>query len=473
MMDILGIKRRYEAMVTVDDSKDRIIQDLFAQLESLQQVLQDTVEHNDVPYVKEMKRYKTEYDDLRHDQAKLSFVSVLVDGDCMNFNNALIREGYKGGRKAALLLRRSVERHLRDIDPQASPSIQYRIRVYANFPGLTKAYREAKILRSNESLDPFIRGFNMESSVCDFIDAGNGKECSDVKIRASFEQDILDVHCRRIIFCASTDNGYARLLGSHRESNRISLVQGPPFAWEMSQLAKDFQTTSFPNVFRSTKLPVRASSFSAAATRSANKSPPPRVSTSPTPSTRSTRSASSVSTTASSTIYITPPSTPTRNYATIAKSNLQTTSPTSPGGSNSPTSVITFDISPSHPTPQFHKIHLNAKNHRIDPTIQSSSKETIHKIHAVKFCHKYHILGECVFGDECAHRHGPTLSGQELMDLRCIARRSPCVEGLWCEDEKCISGHQCPWENRQGHDPEACRFPGGLHGVDRVVSVVL
>lgn len=84
-----------------------------------------------------------------------------------------------------MLLRKSVERHIRDIDPQASPNIQYRIRVYANVPGLMKTYREAHILRSNEALDPFIRGFNMENSLCDFIDAGNGKECSDVKIRGT------------------------------------------------------------------------------------------------------------------------------------------------------------------------------------------------------------------------------------------------------------------------------------------------
>ncbi|PYH31089.1 uncharacterized protein BO87DRAFT_399787 [Aspergillus neoniger CBS 115656] len=306
MIDLLEVKRRYEAVLAVEDSRDKILQNLFAQVESLQRALQNTL--GDAKF-QEFKKYKTEYDDLRLDQSKLSFVSVLVDGDCMNFNDALIRQGYNGGRKAAMLLRKSVERHIRDIDPQASPNIQYRIRVYANVPGLMKTYREAHILRSNEALDPFIRGFNMENSLCDFIDAGNGKECSDVKIRATFEQDILDVHCRRIIFCGSTDNGYARILGSHQGSNRISLVQGAPFAWEMEQLASEFQTTSFPEVFRSTKLPSRASSFSAFKTASANSSP----SSSPT--------------------NLSTPSTPKGNYATIAKSNLQATSPTRTNGS--------------------------------------------------------------------------------------------------------------------------------------------
>ncbi|GKZ66886.1 hypothetical protein AnigIFM50267_000974 [Aspergillus niger] len=355
MIDLLEVKRRYEAVLAVEDSRDKILQNLFAQVESLQKALQNTL--GDGKF-QELKKYKTEYDDLRLDQAKLSFVSVLVDGDCMNFNDALIRQGYNGGRKAAMLLRKSVERHIRDIDPQASPNIQYRIRVYANVPGLMKTYREAHILRSNEALDPFIRGFNMENSLCDFIDAGNGKECSDVKIRSMFEQDILDVHCRRIVFCGSTDNGYARILGSHQGSNRISLVQGAPFAWEMEQLASEFQTTSFPEVFRSTKLPSRASSFSAFKTASANSSP----SSSPT----------SLST----------PSTPKRNYATIAKSNLQATSPTRTNRSKrSKISVITFDISPSYDTHiQFNSVQLNSKSQRVDPPPRASSKDNYERL---------------------------------------------------------------------------------------------
>ncbi|OJJ72416.1 hypothetical protein ASPBRDRAFT_175487 [Aspergillus brasiliensis CBS 101740] len=350
MIDLLEVKRRYEAVLAVEDSRDKILQNLFSQVESLQRALQNTL--GDAKF-QELKKYKTEYDDLRLDQSKLSFVSVLVDGDCMNFNDALIRQGYNGGRKAAMLLRKSVERHIRDIDPQASPNIQYRIRVYANVPGLMKTYREAHIMRSNEALDPFIRGFNMENSLCDFIDAGNGKECSDVKIRATFEQDILDVHCRRIVFCGSTDNGYARILSSHQGSNRISLVQGAPFAWEIEQLASEFQTTSFPEVFRSTKLPSRASSFSAFKTASANSSP-----------------------SSSPTSLSTPSTTPKRNYATIAKSNLQATSPTRTNRSKrSKISVITFDISPSYDT-QIHSIaRANESTRHLGPAAKTISKD--------------------------------------------------------------------------------------------------
>lgn len=49
--------------------------------------------------------------------------------------------------------------------------------------GLTKTYAEANILDQREEFARFVRGFNMAHPLCDFIDAGNGKECSDVKIR--------------------------------------------------------------------------------------------------------------------------------------------------------------------------------------------------------------------------------------------------------------------------------------------------
>ncbi|RAL12782.1 CCCH zinc finger DNA binding protein [Aspergillus homomorphus CBS 101889] len=484
-MNLLELRKRYGGVLAVEECKDRLIQDLFFEVETLQFVLHNECakfEHRAHFLNRELDAYKSEIGDLKHNQAKLSYVSILVDGDCMNFNDAFIKEGHDGGRKAALLLRQSVERYIRDIDAQASPSLQYKVCVYANTPGLEKAYREAKVLRSNETLDPFIRGFNMESSQCDFIDAGNGKECSDVKIRATFERDILDVHCHHIIFCAATDNGYARILGSHRGSKRITLVEGAPFAWEIEQLSSEFRTTSFPAVFRSLKLPARASSFSAVATASAN-----------------------ISMTARSSSTSTPPSSPPRDYATIAKANLplpsstslitsssssssstpsssspttsQTPSPTSSSSSSSLSSTaspptLIFDISPTPKSPD-KKLHYNARDQRIDPPLRRpSSKENYERLRTAKYCNQYHLQDDCPFGDGCNYRHGRRLRAQNLHDLRCISRTSVCAEGLWCANRKCVCGHQCPFEERDDHMLEECRFPEEMHGVDRVVTRV-
>ncbi|KAH1399262.1 hypothetical protein KXV53_005286 [Aspergillus fumigatus] len=207
----------------------------------------------------------------------------------IQFHGSLVKDGKHGGLEAARLLIQAVQDHIHKVDPEAPPNISCKIRVFANIEGLTEAYRNNNILSVEESLTSFIQGFNQENALCDFVDAGNGKECADVKLRACFEQDIIDVHCRRIIFCASADNSHARVLSPHRGSKRISLVKGPPFAQEMGELAAGFTTDSFENVFMANKLKTtRRVSFGA-------------------PNTTAT-----------------PPRTPTPNYAAAAKATPPT-----------------------------------------------------------------------------------------------------------------------------------------------------
>ncbi|KAH1493479.1 hypothetical protein LV164_005532 [Aspergillus fumigatus] len=207
----------------------------------------------------------------------------------IQFHGSLVKDGKHGGLEAARLLIQAVQDYIHKVDPEAPPNISCKIRVFANIEGLTEAYRNNNILSVEESLTSFIQGFNQENALCDFVDAGNGKECADVKLRACFEQDIIDVHCRRIIFCASADNSHARVLSPHRGSKRISLVKGPPFAQEMGELAAGFTTDSFENVFMANKLKTtRRVSFGA-------------------PNTTAT-----------------PPRTPTPNYAAAAKATPPT-----------------------------------------------------------------------------------------------------------------------------------------------------
>jgi hypothetical protein len=94
-----------------------------------------------------------------------------------------VQDGQRGGRSAAKALMGAVEDHVRKVASDVDANIQYKIRMYANVTGLAKTCRDTGIISSEEALRAFIQGFNMESPLCDFVDAGNGKECSDVKIR--------------------------------------------------------------------------------------------------------------------------------------------------------------------------------------------------------------------------------------------------------------------------------------------------
>lgn len=53
--------------------------------------------------------------------------------------------------------------------------------MYANLRGLSKKYRE--LMPDSPSFEDFVRGFNTVHPMCDFIDAGCGKECADEKIK--------------------------------------------------------------------------------------------------------------------------------------------------------------------------------------------------------------------------------------------------------------------------------------------------
>ncbi len=64
-------------------------------------------------------------------------------------------------------------------------NILIRVRVYANTKGLASIYYHSNILDSTVDLDAFVRGFNMGHPMSDFVDAGDGKECADSKLKGN------------------------------------------------------------------------------------------------------------------------------------------------------------------------------------------------------------------------------------------------------------------------------------------------
>lgn len=100
----------------------------------------------------------------------------------VKFRDELVTQGLDGGKRAANLLKQAVEEELKSSVPTAAHHLQVIIRVYANVKGLANTYKEMDVV-SEPTLDQFVRGFNMGDAMCDYIDAGNGKECSDEKVK--------------------------------------------------------------------------------------------------------------------------------------------------------------------------------------------------------------------------------------------------------------------------------------------------
>lgn len=102
----------------------------------------------------------------------------------MQFLDALIKKLEVGGEEAAELLRTSIRKYLKDEVTDIQADVEPIVRVFANMRGLGKTLVDAKILENSEDLGRFVCGFNKKFTSFDFIDAGNGKECSDAKLKS-------------------------------------------------------------------------------------------------------------------------------------------------------------------------------------------------------------------------------------------------------------------------------------------------
>lgn len=58
-------------------------------------------------------------------------------------------------------------------------------RIYANVLGLGHAYQRRGVLSTRHSFYNFTRGFNTSGYMFDFIDAGDGRDGADTKIKGS------------------------------------------------------------------------------------------------------------------------------------------------------------------------------------------------------------------------------------------------------------------------------------------------
>ncbi|KFA49116.1 hypothetical protein S40293_07112 [Stachybotrys chartarum IBT 40293] len=424
-MELDALKAGWDLCKAQDDQKNSLISNLFAYIHDLSDRLSEVeLELRDKKDVVKLTRSRVDEVEkqiqaLKLEKARHAFASVIIDGDCMPFRDELVTQGRDGGKRAAHLLKQAVSEELQSSIPTTAPHLQVIIRVYANVKGLAKTYKEMDVL-SEPVFDEFIRGFNIGNVSCDYIDAGDGKECSDKKVEATFQLHLPDTHCQQILFGGTADNGYARLLGPHAEDEtmrgRITLIEGPPFAYELVRIKDKFRTASFKDVFRSGKLlnSKRRVSFPA-----------------------------------------NPSTIPSGGYASaVAKVSLPSVPPpATQKGSTTSRAVI--------PT----QLLRNNLGQRVDAPLTYSQKDFI-SLKNRRLCNHFHILGKCPYFDEygnCHHVHGERLSLGQAAALRAVARQSPCHLRLNCSDPDCLSGHRCTRDNCV---PGNCKFHPTMHHIN-------
>lgn len=230
-----------------------------------------------------------------------------------------------------------------------------------------------------------------------------------------FRVHVKDVHCKHVFLGGSSDNGYARVLepyaGDEVIKNRITMLEGPPFAAELSALVGKFRVTSFSEVFRSKKL-GSASHSSLAGT----------------------------------------PQLPGSTYAKTASSGT----------------TVELEMAQKNPLGALKLptggILRNKQGQRVDKPIPPVSDNLFCLMRDAKLCNYYHLGSHCPL-KRCEYIHEPRLYGEHLNARRLVARLSPCkLKDLDCADKNCFYGHRCP------DDPNCtrskCRFPAKMHNVD-------
>ncbi|KAI4146145.1 MAG: hypothetical protein L6R39_003562 [Caloplaca ligustica] len=336
------------------------------------------------------------------------------------FLDSIVQNHEHGGREAAQKLRKASIDYLNKHLQHLHRDVRILITVCCNLKGFSKTCSDAGIVDKPEDFARFVRDFNMGDPLCYFVDAGLGKECSDDKLREIFKLHIGQLQCKHIIFGGSADNGYARLLtpyiGDEVVRDRITLLEGPPFAGELAVLVNKFRTTSFPTVFRDAKIPNRRVSFSTTPPKSTSPHPPSWAAT-----------------------------VQTRPAAELDSRPLR-------------------EPTPPPENPKKPAILRNSKGQRVDPIIKVPNLLVV-TMKQKKLCNNHYLGGYCPYVN-CTHSHGEKLNDKAMAALRVVARMGPCSGGVYCDDEDCFSGHQC---RREYCDTKSCRFPYDMHFVDQKV----
>ncbi|KAL8708998.1 MAG: hypothetical protein Q9220_006207 [cf. Caloplaca sp. 1 TL-2023] len=420
MNDELTFRQRYDRVEETEAERKALFEGLLDQVDKMKTNLEavelewDREKTAASMFHQSLTQTKIELSSVQKLMNRDAFVLVLIDGDCMNFLDDLFQKLEAGGEEAAERLRNYVADYMKAGIPDGQIGLEIVVRVYTNMRGLGKTLVDNKILETTDELSRFVCGFNKKFSLFDFVDAGNGKECSDAKLKKNFEMFIHNVHCKHIIFGGSADNGYARLLspytGDLSISKRITMLRGPPFASELVPIAKKLKECSFPQVFRGSKIPARKVSFST--------TPP--------------RSMSPAITSYASTV-----ATPKNDEASTA-------------------------LSPKTAVQPEGKIAHNSKGQRVDRPIKVS-QTTVQSIKGKRWCNNHYLLGYCGF-DYCSYEHDVQLTEHQKNALRTLTRQLPCSVGLECDDPDCYFGHRCPgnpctWGS-------SCRYPLEMHHVD-------
>ncbi|KAL8993667.1 MAG: hypothetical protein Q9169_006178 [Polycauliona sp. 2 TL-2023] len=423
--EMSSLLNRCDAFKCADEERQELIKTLIETNARLENELKVAIsDHLDQLTSRRHWQEKAQsYESKLNETTTNGFLLCLIDGDGYLFENNLISRGAAGGGEAANRLLHSIKRSV-----QQHGSVKIIVRVYANIEGLLKKFAYIGFAEEEKAMRQFVAGFTQSQPLFDFIDAGQGKERADHKIKEQLSLFANNVQCKHIMLGVAHDNGYVPTLDPYKNSalaSRITLLKPGHGQLGREFRGLPFEVLQFDSIFHATELTnERAlSKLQYIPTWPAN--PPPQATV------------------------------PHRERKSPTTTNHHTT--------NRPTSR-----NPIYPGP----ILLNQDDERVDEYLGTPSEFTEKLLksrinNGQKLCNNHYLLQRCIAGSTCQYSHEPTLAREELVAFALKARLSRCNKLSKCRDRLCVSGHVCP--QGVGCSRKICTF-AKVHHVDPTVD---
>ncbi|KAI4124588.1 MAG: hypothetical protein LQ338_004726 [Usnochroma carphineum] len=272
---------RLEGFKQYDEERQTFIQDLVEAYSQLERQL--TIARSD--HLDQLESRRLWQDKAQNAEARLKesqestaingFILCLIDGDGYLFDENLIKQGAIGGGEAANRLLDNIKRHVQQYDS----AIHWKVilRVYANIDGLLKKYAYIGFTEEERALRQFVAGFTQSQPLFDFVDAGQGKERADHKIKEQLGLFLSNIQCKHILLGVAHDNGYVPALDPYKNNpmtaSRISLLRPIRTGWEFQSLPFGFVEFD-SSIFRTEELPNDRPSYANLAKTTSFRQPP-------------------------------------------------------------------------------------------------------------------------------------------------------------------------------------------------------
>ena len=174
----------------VDDAKNALIEDLLSRYDAAMRERQNLIDaqnareihisqanqvsgllHDRGERIVELESRIVELESRVNRMNSNPFIVVIVDGNNFFFNDAFIRDGENGGRRAAVVLKNEATKWVSESIEGAPSDFKILIQVYADFKGLAGILIRGGVIEDLSTFGDFTRGFN---TLFDFVDIGGG-----------------------------------------------------------------------------------------------------------------------------------------------------------------------------------------------------------------------------------------------------------------------------------------------------------